>query len=184
MIEPARNLELKVECGPDALAAIHKRVESLVCAPIQRLHQVDTYVRVERGRLKLREIRAGSEPASIERAELIAYARPTDAGSRWSSYQVVPIAAHAAPGLLAGLLMTHDQLARIDKVRLLAIVGQTRIHLDTVEGLGTFVELETVISTQDDAEAIDEHRRVIDLLGLDRFPAVAGSYSDLALAGS
>jgi len=183
MSEPARNLELKVECSPEAFAAMRQRVELLVCAPIQRLRQVDTYLRVERGRLKLREIRS-DEPEAIERAELIAYARPSDAGSRWSSYRVVPIAVQAAPGLLAGLLMTHDQLARIDKVRLLAIVGQTRIHLDRVEGLGTFIELETVVTTQRDVEARDEHQQVIDALGLHRYPAVAGSYSDLVLARS
>ncbi len=165
----------------DAIDDLRARVESLVCAPILRLHQVDTYFRVERGRLKVREIRAGHDPGLTERAELIAYARPTDRGSRWSSYQVIPIAGHAAPALLAGLSMTHDQVARVDKVREVAIVGQTRVHLDVVDRLGTFVELETVISTQPEDEAAAEHRRVIDLLGLDRFPSVAGSYSDLVL---
>ncbi|MDQ3655354.1 MAG: class IV adenylate cyclase [Chloroflexota bacterium] len=182
MADHARNLELKVQCPPAALDAIRARVESLVCAPIQRLHQVDTYFTVERGRLKLREIRGERDPSRTERAELIAYARPSDDGSRWSSYQVVPIAAHAAPNLLGGLLMTHDQLARVNKVRHVAVVGHTRVHLDRVDGLGTFVELETVISTQSESEAAEEHRCVIDLLGLAGYPSVAGSYSDLALA--
>ncbi len=181
MVDHARNLELKVQCPPAALDAIRTRVESLVCAPIQRLHQIDTYFAVERGRLKLREIRGERDPSMIERAELIAYARPSDGGSRWSSYQVVPIAAHAVPKLLGGLLMTHDQLARVDKIRLLAVIWLTRVHLDRVESVGTFVELETVISTQRESEAAEEHRRVIELLELTNYPSVAGSYSDLTL---
>lgn len=184
MVDHARNLELKVQCPSAALDAIRARVESLVCVPIQRLHQIDTYFTVERGRLKLREIRGERDPSTTERAELIAYARPTDDGSRWSSYQVVPIVAHAAPNLLAGLLMTHDQLARVDKIRLLAVIGLTRVHLDRVESVGTFVELETVISTQSESEAADAHQEVIDLLGLARYPSVAGSYSDLTSEGS
>ncbi len=150
--------------------------------PVQRLHQVDTYLRVEHGRLKLRELRSAADPVTVERAELIAYARPTDEGPRWSTYEVIPIAANAAAGLLRGLLMTHEQLARVDKVRHVAVLGQTRIHLDEVVGLGSFVELETVMSTQSDEDAATEHQQVIATLGLDRFPSIAGSYSDLTLA--
>ncbi len=181
MAEHARNLELKVQCPADAIDDLRARVESLICSPILRLHQVDTYFRVERGRLKLREIRAEGDPGLTARAELIAYARPTESGSRWSSYQVIPIAGHAAAALLAGLLMTHEQIARVDKVREVAVIGQTRVHLDRVDRLGTFVELETVISTQGDDAAAAEHQCVIELLGLAQYPSVAGSYSDLVL---
>ncbi len=184
MADHARNLELKVQCPPDALDDLRARVESLICTPIQRLHHVDTYFRVERGRLKLREIRAERASARIERVELIAYARPTDRGSRWSAYQVIPIPAQAAPGLRDGLSITHDHLARVEKVREIAIIGNTRVHLDRVDRLGSYVELETVITTQRDDEAASEHQRIIELLGLAGFPSVAGSYSDLALAKS
>lgn len=179
-----RNLELKILCPPTALDAMSVRLASLVRTPIQRLHQVDTYVRVDRGRLKLREFRGEGDPAPTERAELIAYARPSDDGSRWSSYQVIPIAAAAASALLAGLLMTHDRLTVVDKVRQVALIGDTRVHLDRVVGLGSFVELETVITTQTDAEATAEHQAVIALLGLADYPSIAGSYSDLATANA
>lgn len=180
MAENARNLELKVQCPREALVALRARVESLVCTPLEHLHQVDTYFRVDRGRLKLRELRDPGDGARIERAELIAYSRPTDEGSRWSSYQVAPIAANAVPNLLSGMLMTHDQVARVDKRRVVAIIGATRVHLDEVEGLGTFVELETVIAAQSDHEAAAEHWQVIEVLGLARYPTVAGSYGDMA----
>jgi adenylate cyclase class IV len=177
-----RNLEIKVRCASDDLDAIRHRLDALVCAPIQRLHQVDTYFRVDRGRLKVREIRAVGNPDAVDRAELIAYARPSADGSRWSTYQVIPVAAHAAADLVSGLLLTHDLLVRVDKVRHVGLVGQTRVHLDDVEGIGAFVELETVVSSQGEEAASLEHRQVIAALGLGLFDSVPGSYSDLILA--
>ncbi|MBA3380186.1 MAG: CYTH domain-containing protein [Chloroflexia bacterium] len=100
---------------------------------------------------------------------------PAGAHTRWC--QSPP---NAAPVLFCSMLMTHDQLARVDKVRHVALIGQTRVHLDLVDGLGAFVELETVISTQTQSEATAEHRQVIGLIGLAAYPSVAGSCSDLA----
>jgi adenylate cyclase class IV len=182
MAAPNRNLELKVPVTTDGLDAARSRLQALTCQPLQRLHQVDTYVQVPRGRLKLREIRANDDPARIERAELIAYARPGEASSRWSDYHVVPVAASAAPALRAALELTHEPLATVEKVRLVGIVGHTRVHLDEVSGLRAFIELETVLSGQSDAEAHTEHDQVIGLLGLDRATAIGGSYSDLLIA--
>lgn len=176
-----RNLELKVRCGTDILDQLLTRLQDLVCSPIEHLHQVDTYFEVPRGRLKLREFQSLASPAVIERAELIGYHRPTESGSRLSTYEVVSIPGQHAPALLRALAMTHDQLVRIDKQRQVAIVGHTRVHLDRVLELGEFVELETVIAGIDDGQAAAEHAQVIAALGLERFPSVAGSYSDLAL---
>lgn len=182
LTNPARNLELKIPVTSDELAAAQARLEALTCQPLQRLHQVDTYVQVPRGRLKLREIRANDDPTRIERAELIAYERSGETPSRWSAWHVVPIAAAAAPALRAALELTHDPLATVEKVRRVGIIGHTRAHLDVVEGLGAFIELETVVSGQSDAEAAAEHDLVIGLLGLDRATAIPGSYSDLLIA--
>ena len=179
--EHRQNIELKVRCSPPDLSDIRRRLDALLCAPLQRLHQVDTYLQVPRGRLKVRELRSGQDPLVTERAEIVAYVRPTEAGSRLSVYQIVPIAGHLAADLLAALLLTHDELARVDKVRDVGIVGQTRVHLDDVAGLGTFVELETVLAAQGREADETEHRQVIDALGLHRFASVAGSYSDLIL---
>ena len=181
MPDPARNLELKVPVTTDGLNAARARLEALTCQPPQRLHQVDTYVQVPRGRLKLREIRANDDPARVERAELIAYDRPGEASSRWSAYHVVPVAAAAAPELRAALALTHGPLATVEKVRQVGIVGHTRVHLDEVSRLGAFIELETVISGQSDAAAQAEHDQVIGLLGLDRTTGIPGSYSDLLM---
>lgn len=177
-----RNLEIKVKCQPGDLDDLLTRSHQLTCAPIERLHQIDTYVEVPKGRLKLREIRAVEAKDVVVRAELIAYARVDEEGSRWSTYEVVPIAAEHASAMLRALLLNHRERVRIDKVRHVGLIGQTRVHLDHVEGLGAFVELETVVGIQGDDAAGREHQEVIAALALDRFPSVAGSYSDLALA--
>lgn len=177
-----RNLELKVQCEFGDLDSILERLHHLNCGTIDRFHQVDTYVEVAKGRLKLREFRSTAFPEVVERAELIAYARANTGGSRWSNYEVVPIAGDSATAMLRGLLLTHRELARIDKLRQVGVLGKTRVHIDRVEGLGAFVELETVVDGQEDGAASTEHNQVIAALGLDRFPVVAGSYSDLAMA--
>jgi predicted adenylyl cyclase CyaB len=68
----------------------------------------------------------------------------------------------------------------VNKKRILFVYKNTRIHLDAVEGLGDFVELETVFSTTlSQSEGIKEHDEVVKLLNLHRFPTIKGSYSGL-----
>jgi adenylate cyclase class IV len=181
MSSPACNLELKVRCDPVTLQGLRTRVESSTCQPIVRLRQVDTYFMVDRGRLKLRELRNPADPAIVERAELIACDRPDESGSRWSDYVVVPVPSGEVDRLLVALALTHEVRCRVEKAREVAIVGQTRVHLDEVVGLGCFIELETVVRSEPDAGAETEHAQVIDLLKLDRSAAIPGSYSDLVL---
>jgi adenylate cyclase len=172
-----RNLELKVRVTETDLERLESRLVALTCNPVERLNQVDSYLEVTRGRLKLRELRDAN--GALVRTELIAYARPDVTGSRWSQYEVIPIPGTDAPSLLRALHMTHDTLVRVAKTRAVGHIGHTRVHLDRVEGLGAFVELETVIRSQPETDAEAEHRQVISALRLDRFPLVSGSYSDL-----
>src|SRR6185436_9952098 len=77
--------------------------------------------------------------------ELISYVRPDRPDARISSYRVIPI---ADPQELAEAL--NDVLGVrtvVEKRRRLLIHHDTRIHLDDVEGLGTFVELESPSAT-------------------------------------
>lgn len=176
-----RNLELKVACTPEQIAEVGQQLERLICTPMATFHQVDTYVVVPTGRLKLREFR-NPQDEQAERGQLIAYQRVTEHGSRWSTYVVAPIAGSAVAAVVQGLTMTHEVLAVVDKVRQVGIVGHTRVHLDTVADLGNFVELETVVDEIDDRLAAQEHQQVIAALGLAGLPSIGGSYSDLMLA--
>lgn len=172
----ARNLETKVRCDIDALLDIRTRAEDHGCGSFVRLHQVDTYFVAPRGRLKLREIVAEEQIS----AELIAYRRPDEAEARWSVYHRAEIARDQIEPLKEGLAAVCGVASVVRKQRDVGIMEHTRIHLDLVDGLGAFVELETVIGEQSDGSAESEHARVVAVLGLSRYDAVAGSYGDLA----
>jgi len=192
-----RNLELKVRCSDSAnLDALAKQALAGGAAYARTMRQRDTYFVVPRGRLKLREWWRqedggdGSEVGSYEHGEagaaLISYARPDRSGSRFSDYQLVPVDdPQALIPVLAGALGVR---AVVEKRRVLYRYGDTRIHLDLVTGLGAFVELETMLPSGEQAAArraaseparTAEHRAVIELLGLDGLPTVAGSSCDL-----
>jgi adenylate cyclase, class 2 len=183
-----RNVEAKFPCDAATLAAVRERAQRLGARHAGTLHQVDTYFRAPLGRLKLREVRVEGHPPD---AVLIGYTRPDAAGARESTYEMVPVADPAA--LTAALLATLGVCARVVKVRELWLVRHTRIHLDTVERLGTFVELETLVGdadprrggeagTRDRAAAERELAEIVEGLGLRLDDGLPGSYADLVQA--
>lgn len=202
----ASNLELKVRCPDPAMLEARVALAGRVGATYsQTLRQRDTYFNVPNGRLKVRqwwrldvpggndgarqamlaELGGYSKPDDVvaEGAELIAYARPDEAGTRRSDYIVTP-AGHGER-TIAALALVCGIRAVVAKRRILYHYGATRIHFDTVEGLGAFIELETVLTSEGltvTPEARTEHATVRDLLDLERLEMVAGSYSELVLA--
>jgi adenylate cyclase class IV len=130
----ARNVEIKARVAD--LGALRRRVESLTGDEPEVIDQHDTFFHVAHGRLKLRRIPGAS-------AELIAYERPDRAAARRSTYEIVPV---ADPDRLERALAAALGVAgTVQKRRLLYRSGRTRIHLDRVFGLGTFLELEVVL---------------------------------------
>jgi len=192
------NLELKVRCPDEAaLVALEAVAGAQGAAFLRTMFQRDTYFAAPHGRLKLREWRREDGGAAAVAADddaeagdrgavLIAYDRPDQTGSRVSDYLLCP--APDPDALRAALTRSLGTRLVVEKRRALYLWGHTRIHLDRVTDLGPFVELETVVehfsgtAEELQAEAEAEHRRVIALLGLDRLPAIAGSYSDLLAA--
>lgn len=166
-----RNVEVKVRvAGHDALA---RRLRDLGADDHGVLHQVDTYFRAP-GRLKLR--RQAGQPA-----ELIAYARPDEPGLRTSEYRIWRT--DDGPGLEALLAAALGVRARVAKARRLFLLGRTRVHLDAVDGLGRFLELEVALADGDgEAAGRDEAEALLSALGLAEVPRIAGSYADLAPA--
>jgi predicted adenylyl cyclase CyaB len=129
---------------------------------------------VPRGRLKLRILDAGH-------GELIEYTRADEAGPRPSEYR---IARTADPDTLLGILSrTLGTAGTVEKARDLYLVGQTRVHIDRVEGLGDFLELEVVMrSGQSDGEARAVAESILREFGLAESELVPRAYIDL-LAG-
>jgi len=164
-----RNVEIKARLrGP---AAVRARAAALSDAPAVLLDQEDTFFHTPEGRLKLRTFPDG-------RGELIFYRRPDEAGPKTSEYFVYRTREPAS---------LHDLLARacgvravVRKRRTLYLSGPARIHLDEVEGLGSFLEIEVVLgdgvpSGQGEAVAA----QLLERLGVPAGDLVAGAYVDL-----
>jgi homotetrameric cytidine deaminase len=156
--QPDRTLELALALGAEDRGEIAQR---------------DTYFGGARGRLKLRE----QEPGETE---LIQYRRADAEAARESDYRRVPVSETAA--LREALDVALGTLAVVQKRRRLLLHGNVRIHIDEVEGLGSFVELEAVAGPESDLSA--EHDKVERLraeLEIGDDALVAQSYSDLLL---
>ena len=165
----ARNVEIKARV--QSLDAIRRLVIALTPSPPELISQIDTFFVVPRGRLKVRQFTDGS-------GELIAYDRADQAGPKASSYKVVSCAdANALCAVLSRLLAVRG---RVVKRRELFLVDRTRVHLDDVEHLGTFVELEVVLR---DEESIEDGRReaseLMHRLGIAPESLVSSAYIDL-----
>jgi homotetrameric cytidine deaminase len=166
---PRRNVELKArDADPEATL---RRALELGASDEGVLRQRDTYFGRARGRLKLRE----QEPGG---AQLIAYQRPDDPQARTSAYRIAEVADTDA--LREALDAALGTRVVVDKRRHLLLYENVRIHLDEVDGLGAFVELEGVAAP--DSDLAREHELVERLRGqLGLGEAVPVSYSDLLL---
>jgi len=170
LLPPSRNIELKCQCR-DLKAAIATvlKLSPLVDAGLQ--HQIDTYFFVPHGRLKLREIVG-------VRAELIWYDRSDEARSRQSDYRLTPIThpAELKASLAAGLGVRGEVVKR----RHVLLWHNVRIHLDEVEGLGSFIEFEAVISNgEDEATGHARLKHLCEVLNVSPEDYLDKSYADL-----
>lgn len=172
----ARNIEIKARL-PEGVEALLPRARALADGEPERIDQDDQFFAAPQGRLKLRRFADG-------RAELIHYHRPDSPDARASDYVRVPVAdAVAADALALALTRALGTLGRVRKCRWLLLAGQTRIHLDRVEGLGDCMELEVVLRDgQTDADGVAIAEGLMQRLGLAAAPRVAAAYLDLLRA--
>jgi predicted adenylyl cyclase CyaB len=164
----AQNIELKCEClDPDAVL---ERALALGARDCGFVEQEDSFFPAPLGRLKLRDFGDGT-------GELIGYRRADADAARPSNYL---ISKTAEPSVLKKVLAyALGDAGVVRKRRRLLLFRHTRIHLDQVEGLGSFAELETVISDQTEDEALAELAQVARALHLDRERPIARAYIDL-----
>ena len=169
-----RNIEIKARLN-DGIDALLTRAAAVAGGTPQIIDQDDSFFRVPHGRLKLRQFADGT-------AELIHYQRADTAQAKASDYVRVPAPEPAA--LREALARACSLLGRVRKRRWLLIVSDgafsTRIHLDRVEGLGDFMELEVMLKDeQTDAQGQAVAENLMRQLGLQDAPRLAGAYMDM-----
>jgi predicted adenylyl cyclase CyaB len=164
-----RNLEAKFRLDDSRKA----RDRAVVIGYTQRsvLLQCDTFFRCTSGKLKLRE--------EDGHATLIHYGRRTAGALQLSTYQIVEIVdPENTRAILAAAL---GVIAEVRKERTLLMRANVRLHLDRVEELGEFGEIEAVIPEGSDPErsraAVDE---LLAALQINRESLIDVSYFELA----
>lgn len=165
----ATNIEIKARLRERH--RIERIVSARATAPPTDLRQEDTFFNIDRGRLKLR-ITNGSH------AELIQYDRADQQGPTSSRYTVVPV---AKPSELRQVLgRAYGERATLRKRRRVYLVGNTRVHLDIVENLGEFIELEVVLSgRQQETEGVNTAHALMKDLNIREEDLIEGAYVDL-----
>jgi len=167
-----RNIEIKARIEDQtALAATEARVARIADRGPEDLNQQDVFFHTPRGRLKLRIFDSG-------RGELIYYEREDQAGPKLSRYFCVPT---NRPLEMRQMLTTSFGIRGIvNKRRRVYWVGDTRVHLDQVEGLGEFLELEVVLSAgQTPGDGQRKAEEIMDQLQIRKSDLIEGAYADL-----
>jgi predicted adenylyl cyclase CyaB len=163
------NIEIKARVRD--LTDLHKRAALISDTPVQIIPQEDTFFNTPHGRLKLRQLAPGH-------GQLVYYERGNSAGPKRSDYLLVET---CSPSELKDALASALGVRGIvRKTRSLYLVGQTRLHVDEVEGLGQFMELEVVLRPeQSDAEGQAIADDLMVKLGVAESDLLEGAYMDL-----
>ncbi len=163
------NIEIKARARD--FGDIRSRAEALSDTPVQVIPQEDTFFNVPQGRLKLR-VRQSAP------AQLIYYVRPDQEGPKRSDYQIFETP--DADSLKSTLERALGIRGVVRKTRYLYLVGQTRVHLDDVQGLGQFMELEVVMRPdQTDAAGQAIAQELMSKLGVEPGDLLEGAYMDM-----
>jgi adenylate cyclase class IV len=165
----ARNIEIKARVA--SIDSILPGAAALADEGPVEIIQDDTFFACPNGRLKLRAF-------SSEAGELIFYRRADQEGPKESFYLVSPT---GSPDFLRETLsLAYGQVGRVRKKRTLYLAGRTRIHLDQVESLGDFLELEVVLGDGENAETgVAIARDFMEKLGVQPDQLIDRAYVDL-----
>jgi len=163
------NIEIKARTRD--FEEVRRRAELLSDTSVEVIPQEDIFFNTEKGRLKLRVL-------ALNLGQLIYYTRPDQQGPKRSEYHL-----YETPdpeNLRRVLELAYGIRGVVKKTRYLYLVGQTRVHLDDVEGLGQFMELEVVMGEgQGEAEGQAIAEGLMSRLGVGRGDLLEGAYMDL-----
>ena len=164
-----RNVEIKARVNDfDTVQSLVEKIAD--SGPIDIL-QEDTFFNCRKGRLKLRKF-------SDSDGELIYYDRENSSEPTECTYTIVKISEPDAVSKVLGESLGVRGV--VQKRRTLFTTGQTRIHLDDVEGLGKFIELEVVLSPE---QSMSEGRSItislMEKLGISEADLIDCAYIDM-----
>jgi adenylate cyclase class IV len=164
-----RNIEIKARIK-SVLELAPLAAELATQGPTE-IAQDDTFFHCDSGRLKLRTF-------SATEGELIFYERADERGPKESFYLRVPT---SHPGSLReALTAAYGQAGRVVKHRTLYLVGRTRVHLDQVQDLGHFLELEVVLEDgESSGDGIREAHSLMARMGIEPSSLIDSAYVDL-----
>ncbi|MBT5503136.1 class IV adenylate cyclase [Candidatus Falkowbacteria bacterium] len=136
-------------------------------------HQIDTYFKINVGRLKLRE-------GKIENY-LIHYQREDKAGPKQSN--VILFKSEPKSTLKKLLTTALGVLVVVDKKREIYFIDNVKFHIDTVTDLGEFIEIEAIDSDGSigSDKLLEQCKHYLDLFNIPKDNLISGSYSDLLL---
>ncbi len=163
-----RNLEAKFRLSDRVQAP--ERAEAMGFSYRATLVQCDTFFATPGGKLKLREEANG--------ASLIHYQRDHDGALELSNYSITPVA--DVVGARAVLDAVLGIIATVRKRRILMLHDNIRLHLDEVEELGDFGEIEAVVAEGENPEIYRPAvAAILAALGLSSGELISSSYFEL-----
>lgn len=163
------NVEIKARCPrPDWVRAMLLAQQARF---VGEDHQVDIYFQVATGRLKLRE-------GNIENA-LIFYQRDNQGSPKKSAVTIYPCAPDS--NLKSVLTAAIGVKTIVDKRRFIFFIDNVKFHLDEVQGLGSFVEIEAIDlnGNKTEAELLEQCQFYMQLLNIQSADLLENSYSDM-----
>jgi predicted adenylyl cyclase CyaB len=173
------NIEIKARCTIPQQAAIQVYLEKAEARYVGLDEQTDTYFAVRNGRLKVRE-------GKIETA-LIFYQRPNQSGPKQSDYKLVRNygGQDTVSKVKECLIAAQGVLVIVKKARRIYYLNNVKFHLDDVDGLGRFVEIEACEQggsiTYDQGELLEQCEKYMRAFNIQQDDLVTHSYSDLLL---
>ncbi len=163
------NVEIKARC--ENLEKIRKVLQEEDARFEGTDHQTDTYFNTSTGRLKLRE-------GKIEN-HLISYNRKDQSEPKLSDVTLYNTSKDSS--ILKEILTKHFGIkCVVDKKREIYYIGNIKIHLDSIEKLGSFVEIEA--SSDNKSEEDKLRKQVADCIkkfGIKKSDLIKESYSDM-----
>lgn len=165
------NIEIKTKCNNQNI--IREILKSKQADFKGVDHQIDTYFKINKGRLKLRE-------GNIEN-NLIFYERENKEGPKQSN--VILLKTNKDPTLKEILLKLFEVLVIVDKNREIYFIDNIKFHVDKVSNLGHFVEIEAIDNDGSigKEKLLEQCEYYMQLFNIQEKDLISKSYSDMLL---